>query len=67
MHDSTLFQLINMKDSLDGPRQPRTEDRRTVFKMKEHFQPDDDQGLNLRDPPFEGIHEDNTDLEFSSK
>ena len=35
LRTSDLFQLLNVKDNPDGPRQHRTEDRRTVFKMKE--------------------------------
>jgi hypothetical protein len=44
VHASNQFQLINMKNRIDAAmREPRTEERRTVFKMDEQFLEDDSQ------------------------
>lgn len=43
VHTSNQFQLINMKNRIDAMREPRTEERRTVFKMDERLLEEDSQ------------------------
>lgn len=66
LRTSDLFSLLNVKDNPDGPRQLRTEDRRTVFKMKDQFQLEENQN-NMKTPYQDMMEDGNPDLDFSSK